>query len=66
MEKPLPDTYSAAITELEQIVRKMQQDDCDIDNLAALTARSLALLKVCKERLQQTDTELQKLLAELA
>lgn len=66
MENPLPDTYSKAIAELETIVRKMQSEDCDIDNLAAYTARSLALLKVCKERLLKTDAELQKLLAELS
>ena len=64
-QKPLPITYAAAIAELEDIVRKMQQDNCDIDNLAGYTARSLQLLKFCKERLQGTDKELTKLLEEL-
>ncbi|MBD5231353.1 MAG: exodeoxyribonuclease VII small subunit [Muribaculaceae bacterium] len=64
-QKPLPTTYAAAIAELEDIVRKMQQDNCDIDNLAGYTARSLQLLKFCKERLQGTDKELTKLLEEL-
>ena len=62
---PLPQSYAAAIGELEAIVRKMQSDDCDIDNLAAYTARSLALLKFCKERLTKTDDELKRLLEEL-
>lgn len=64
-ETSLPATYSAAIRELETIVRNMQSDDCDIDNLSKYTARSLQLLKFCKERLQLTDAELKKLLAEL-
>lgn len=64
-EQPLPASYSEAIRELESIVRKMQSDDCDIDHLSAYTARSLQLLKFCKERLQLTDAELQKLLAAL-
>lgn len=64
-EQPLPATYAEAIRELESIVRKMQSDDCDIDNLANYTARSLQLLKFCKERLQLTDTELKKLLSEI-
>lgn len=64
-EQALPATYSEAIKELEAIVRKMQSDDCDIDNLSRYTARSLQLLKFCKERLQLTDAELKKLLAEL-
>lgn len=62
---PLPETYAAAIQELESIVRKMQADDCDIDNLAAYTARSLQLLKFCKARLLKTDEELKALLEEL-
>lgn len=64
-EIKLPETYSEAIRELEAIVRKMQSDDCDIDNLSHYTARSLQLLKFCKERLTLTDTELSKLLKEL-
>lgn len=42
--KPLPETYAGAITELESIVRKMQSDDCDIDSLAAYTARIFIIL----------------------
>lgn len=63
--RPMPETYAGAIAELEAIVRKMQSDDCDIDRLAAYTARSLALLSLCKQRLQHTDEELKKLLASL-
>lgn len=62
---PMPETYSQAIAELNAIVAKMQNDDCDIDNLAAYTSRSLMLLRFCKEKLTKTDTELKKLLEEL-
>ena len=58
-------TYNQAISELEEIVRKMQAEDCDIDNLATYTARSLELLKICKNKLLKTDIELQKILEEL-
>ena len=58
-------SYSQAVAELEEIVRKMQSEDCSIDNLSTLTARSLELLKICKEKLTGTDTELKKILAEL-
>ena len=58
-------TYNQAISELEEIVRKMQVEDCDIDNLATYTARSLDLLKMCKTKLLKTDQELQKILEEL-
>lgn len=58
-------SYSEAIAELESLVRKMQSDDCDIDNLARYTRRSMELLKLCKEKLTVTDIELKKCLAEL-
>jgi exodeoxyribonuclease VII small subunit len=58
-------TYSQAVQELDEIVAKMQSSDCSIDDLSAYTARSLALLKICKEKLTKTDEELKKILAEL-
>lgn len=61
----MPQKYSEAVAELEQIVRKMESDQCDIDSLSAYTSRALELLKFCKERLFKTDQELEKCLAEL-
>ena len=58
-------TYSQAVNELEEIVKKMQSPDCSIDNLSDYTARSLKLLQVCKTKLTTTDEELKKILAEL-
>lgn len=59
-------TYTQAITELEEIVKKMQSQDCSIDNLSQYTARSLELLKVCKAKLTATDEELRKVLEEMS
>lgn len=59
-------TYTQAITELEEIVKKMQSPECSIDNLSQYTVRSLQLLKVCKAKLTQTDEELRKVLAEMS
>lgn len=58
-------TYTQAINELEEIVKKMQSPDCSIDNLSEYTARSLKLLQVCKTKLTATDEELKKILKEL-
>lgn len=57
--------YSQAIAELEEILRKMQAEDCDIDNLAAYAKRSIELLKYCREKLTRTDEELKAALKEL-
>lgn len=61
----MPEKYSEAIAELEDILRKMESDQCDIDSLSKYTTRALELLKFCKERLTKTDQEVQKCLEAL-
>lgn len=58
-------TYTQAIAELESILRMMQSDDCDIDQLAAYTRRATELLKDCRSRLIATDEELRSILSDL-
>lgn len=58
--------YSEAIAELEDILRKMQSENCDIDNLTDYTRRALELLKACKQKLTETDEQLKRTLAELS
>ena len=59
-------TYQKAIGELEQIIQKMQSNQCTIDELSALTSRSLQLLTICKNKLTKTDEELKKILSQLS
>ncbi len=58
-------TYSQAIAELEEIAEKLQQNDCEIDELKNYTSRSLELLRFCKKKLFETDEELKKMLDEM-
>lgn len=58
-------TYTASIAELEEIMKKMQNPDCDIDKLSSYTSRALKLLKFCKDRLTKADEEVSKCLEEL-
>lgn len=58
-------TYRQAVSELEEIVRKMESDSCDIDELSTLMRRCLELLKFCKERLLKTDKDVEQCLTEL-
>ena len=55
-------TYNQAISELENILRTMQSDQCDIDRLAALTRRATELVAECRRRLIATDEELRAIL----
>ena len=58
-------TYAGAIAELEAIVSKLQNNECEIDELKNYTTRSLTLLRFCKEKLFETDKEVKKILEEL-
>ena len=59
-------TYAEAVKELEEIVARMQSDNCDIDKLSAYTRRAIELLRLCRERLTATDEETPKCLEELS
>lgn len=58
--------YSDAMTELQNIVKRMQDSQIGVDDLATATRRALELLKICKEKLKTTDEEVKKCLAELS
>lgn len=58
-------SYNEAVSELDNILRTMQGDKCDIDLLAAYTRRATELLTECRNRLTATDEELKAILADL-
>ncbi|MBO4955560.1 MAG: exodeoxyribonuclease VII small subunit [Muribaculaceae bacterium] len=58
-------SYNQAIAELEDILRNMQSDNCDIDKLTLYTRRASQLLNECKRRLTVTDRELRDILADM-
>lgn len=58
-------SYAQSVTELENILRMMQSDNCDIDHLAAYTRRAAELLRACRSRLTTTEEELKSILATL-
>lgn len=64
--KPINElTYAQSVSELENILKMMQSDNCDIDHLAAYTRRATELLKTCRSRLTTTEEELRDILATL-
>ena len=56
--------YEEALAQLETIVRKMEQNEYDIDELAAQLKTAQQLIKFCKDKLTKTEAELQKINAE--
>ncbi len=56
--------YEEALSQLETIVRKMEQNEYDIDELAAQLKTAQRLIKFCRDKLTKTEEELQKIQAE--
>ena len=56
--------YEAAFAELQTIVRKMENDELDVDQMTAQLKRAQELIKFCKDKLTKTDEEIKKILAE--
>ena len=54
--------YEEAMRELETIVRKMENDELDIDTLTEQLKRAQQLIKLCKDKLTKTDEEIKKIL----
>ena len=54
--------YEQAVSELETIVRKMENDQLDIDTLAEQLKRAKSLIQLCKDKLTKTDDEIRKIL----
>ena len=59
-------TYTQAVNELEELVKKMQDPECSIDNLSDYTKRSKELLDICRKKLTATDKELKRILADIS
>ena len=55
--------YENAVKELENIVRRMENDELDIDTLGEQLKRAQALIKSCRDKLTKTDEEIKTILA---
>jgi exodeoxyribonuclease VII small subunit len=60
MEKEIK--YEEAVRQLETIVRKMENDELDIDSLTDELKTAQKLIKLCKDKLTKTDEEIKKIL----
>lgn len=55
--------YEQAFAELQAIVRRMENDELDIDQMSEQLKRAQKLIKLCKDKLTKTDEEIKKILA---
>lgn len=58
-------SYSEAITEVENILSKIEDQELDVDELAGQLKRVSELIKICKKKLFTAEKEVEKILKDL-
>ena len=53
--------YEEALAQLETIVKKMEANEFDSDELAVQLKKAQRLIKFCKDKLTKTEAEIQKI-----
>jgi exodeoxyribonuclease VII small subunit len=56
--------YEEAFAQLQAIVRKMENDEYSIDEIAAQLETAQRLIKLCKDKLSKTEEEILKIQTE--
>jgi len=58
-------SYKEAITEIEEILRQLENNELDVDELSEKVKRVSQLVALCKEKLHNTEEEIDKILKEM-
>ena len=58
-------SYRDAITEIEETIATIENDELDVDELSEKVKRVSELLVICKEKLHNTEKEVEKILNEM-
>ena len=64
-KKKLDFSYDAAMQEIQNIVAELQNESVGVDALAEKVRRAADLIKQCREKLRQTEGEVQAALSDL-
>jgi exodeoxyribonuclease VII small subunit len=57
--------YTEAFEELQQIVADIEDGEISVDELSVKVKRASELIKICKEKLTATDSDVSKILEDL-
>ncbi len=59
-------TYKSAVSEIEQILELMEKEELDVDEMSEKVKRVSELIRICRQKLLQTQEEVEKVLKEIA
>lgn len=54
--------YEEAVAQLEDIVRKMESGELDIDSLSQQLKTAKRLIKMCSDKLTKADADIKKIM----
>jgi exodeoxyribonuclease VII small subunit len=55
-------TYEEAMAEIERIIERMEANNVNIDNLSVDLSRATKLIELCREKLNKTEADVDKIL----
>jgi len=58
-------SYKDAITEIDEILSQLENNELDVDELSEKVKRVSQLVTLCKEKLHHTEQEVDKILKEM-
>lgn len=58
-------TYNQAIVEIEEILERMESEELDVDELSEKVKRVAELVRFCRNKLKNTEEEVEKVLKEM-
>ncbi|MHA7112195.1 exodeoxyribonuclease VII small subunit [Sunxiuqinia elliptica] len=58
-------SYQEAVNEIDDILQKIENEELDVDELAAKVKRVSTLIKLCKDKLHKTEAEVENILKEM-
>ncbi len=58
-------SYNEAMSEVEEILEKIENEELDVDDLAEKVKRVSVLLKICKDKLLKTNEQVEQILKEM-
>lgn len=65
MTKKKEITYSEALAEMESILAKIEHEELDVDELSSTLKRVSHLMKICRQKLRTTESEVENILNDM-
>lgn len=57
--------YSKAVEKLDEIIRKIESEDIDVDELSLKVKEAVELVKMCKLKIEKAELEIKKVVENL-